>query len=104
MTSPQLAGIHHVKIPVTELSRSLEWYGKVFGFRVAYEFPEADGVVRGVAGVMPGLGETMVAFRVNPKRPPAARVSTRSASPSPTAPISSRTRRTSTRWMSRTPR
>lgn len=65
MTVPQLAGIHHVKIPVTDLSRSLEWYGRVFGFQTTHEFPEADGVVLGAAGVMPGLGDTMVGFRVN---------------------------------------
>jgi hypothetical protein len=29
----------------------------VFGFQVGWEFPEADGVTRGVAGDMPGLGE-----------------------------------------------
>ncbi|MPZ00135.1 MAG: VOC family protein [Actinophytocola sp.] len=65
MSVPQLAGIHHVKIPVTDLPRSLAWYQRVFGFRATHEFPEADGVIRGVAGVLPGLGDTMVAFRVN---------------------------------------
>jgi catechol 2,3-dioxygenase-like lactoylglutathione lyase family enzyme len=65
MADPRLAGIHHVKIPVTNLSRSLAWYARVFGFRTTYEFPEADGVVRGVAGVMPGLGDTLVGFREN---------------------------------------
>jgi hypothetical protein len=29
-------------------------------------FPEADGVVRGFAGEIPGLGPTLVAFRLNP--------------------------------------
>jgi catechol 2,3-dioxygenase-like lactoylglutathione lyase family enzyme len=64
---PELAGIHHVKIPVTDLSRSLDWYGRVFGLKVTWEFPDADGVVRGAAGEMPGLGAVLVAFRENPE-------------------------------------
>jgi catechol 2,3-dioxygenase-like lactoylglutathione lyase family enzyme len=62
---PELAGIHHVKIPVTDLAVSVDWYGKVFGFTTTMEFPEGDGVVRGVAGEVAGLGDTMVTFRVN---------------------------------------
>lgn len=65
MTRPSLAGIHHVKIPVTDLRASLDWYGRVFGLRAAYEFSDDDGVVRGVAGTVPGLGDTMLALREN---------------------------------------
>ena len=65
MAGPLLAGIHHVKIPVTDLNRSVAFYSQVFGFTVGWEFPEADGVVRGVAGRVPGLGETMLSLRVN---------------------------------------
>ncbi|WP_322763242.1 VOC family protein [Frankia sp. Cr2] len=67
MTRPPLAGIHHVKIPVTDLARSVDWYTKVFDFRVLMEFAEADGIVRGVAGEAPGLGVTQLTFRFNPK-------------------------------------
>ncbi|MEU3838432.1 VOC family protein [Streptomyces sp. NPDC028635] len=66
MTEPLLAGIHHVKIPVTDLDRSIAFYSRVFGFTVEIEFPESDGVVRGVAGRVPGLGETLLALRINP--------------------------------------
>ncbi|WP_019057825.1 VOC family protein [Streptomyces prunicolor] len=62
---PELAGIHHVKMPVTDLDRSRDWYGRVLGFKVTYEFQDADGVVRGVAGEVPGLGDSMVCLRVN---------------------------------------
>lgn len=55
-----------MKIPVTDLSRSLAWYERVFGFRTTVEFPDDDGVLRGVAGELPGLGDTMAAFRENP--------------------------------------
>jgi catechol 2,3-dioxygenase-like lactoylglutathione lyase family enzyme len=64
--SPQLAGIHHVKIPVTDLARSRAWYEQVFGLRVTIEFPDADGVVRGLGGEVPGLGDTLLTLRVNP--------------------------------------
>ncbi|WP_328675775.1 VOC family protein [Streptomyces sp. NBC_01261] len=62
---PELAGIHHVKLPVTDLDRSRDWYGRVLGLTVTHEFPDADGVVRGVAGEVPGLGDSMLCLRVN---------------------------------------
>lgn len=66
MTRPSLAGVHHVKLPVTDLPRSVSWYERVFGFRTMFEFQDDDGVVRGVAGELPGFGDTLVAFRENP--------------------------------------
>ncbi|HEY3751103.1 MAG TPA: VOC family protein [Pseudonocardiaceae bacterium] len=65
MTHPTLAGIHHVKIPVTDLDRSIAWYARVFGFQVTMRFPDGDGVVRGVAGSVPGLGDTELTLRIN---------------------------------------
>jgi catechol 2,3-dioxygenase-like lactoylglutathione lyase family enzyme len=67
MTTRQLAGIHHVKVPVTDLARSLAWYSGVFGLRVTMEFPDSDGVVRGVVGEVPGLGDTRLNLRVHPR-------------------------------------
>lgn len=66
MTAPMLSGIHHVKIPVTDVQSAREWYERVFGFEVDIEFPDDDGVVRGVAGTVPGLGRAMVALREHP--------------------------------------
>ena len=66
MAARELAGIHHVKIPVTDLSRSLHWYRQVFGLRPTMEFRDADGVVRGFAAEVAGLSPTLVTFRVNP--------------------------------------
>ena len=37
---PALAGIHHLKLPVTDLSRSLDWYQSRLGYRVQVEFVE----------------------------------------------------------------
>jgi catechol 2,3-dioxygenase-like lactoylglutathione lyase family enzyme len=67
MSQPRLAGIHHVKIPVTDLARSIDWYGRVFGFQVTWEFADADGVVRGVGGDVPGMEPVGLCFRVNPE-------------------------------------
>lgn len=67
MSLPRLAGVHHVKIPVTDLARSRDWYGRVFGFRVTWEFPDEEGVARGVAGEVPGFGDTILALRENPQ-------------------------------------
>ena len=50
-----LRGIFAVKLPVSDLATSREWYGRVFGFEIQFEFPDDDGVVRGVAGHLPGV-------------------------------------------------
>jgi catechol 2,3-dioxygenase-like lactoylglutathione lyase family enzyme len=58
-----ITGIHHLKIPVGDLARSRAWYERVLDFVVEREFPDADGVVRGVAG---DIGGVAVALRENP--------------------------------------
>ncbi|WP_037344895.1 VOC family protein [Sciscionella sediminilitoris] len=58
-----ISGIHHLKIPVSDLAVSRAWYEKVFDYRVRIEFPDADGTVRGVAGEIGGI---TVALRENP--------------------------------------
>jgi catechol 2,3-dioxygenase-like lactoylglutathione lyase family enzyme len=63
-------GVFGVKLPVSDLARSRHWYEQVFGFTVALEFPDHEGVVRGVAGSLPGLGDTRISLREN--RPVAA--------------------------------
>jgi catechol 2,3-dioxygenase-like lactoylglutathione lyase family enzyme len=44
-----VAGVHHVKVPVTDLARSLPWYAELFSVTVDLEFRDDDGVLRGVA-------------------------------------------------------
>src|SRR3954452_14439840 len=41
-------GFHHVKLPVSDLARTRDWYERVLGFAVDIEFVE-DGVVTGLA-------------------------------------------------------
>lgn len=67
MAAPELAGVHHVKIPTADLPAARAWYERVFGFRVTMEFPDDDGVVRGVAGEVPGLGPAILGLRENPQ-------------------------------------
>lgn len=35
---PTLAGVHHLKLPVTDLDRSIAWYASRLGYRVVVEF------------------------------------------------------------------
>jgi catechol 2,3-dioxygenase-like lactoylglutathione lyase family enzyme len=44
-----LAGVHHLKVPVTDLARSRSWYADVLSLVVELEFRDDDGTVRGVA-------------------------------------------------------
>jgi catechol-2,3-dioxygenase len=66
MSVPTLVGLRNVKVPVTDLPRALDWYGRVLGFRPTIEFPDSEGVVRGVHGELPGIGEVL-ALREDPE-------------------------------------
>ena len=37
-----LAGIHHVTVPVTDVGRSRDWYARAFGLKVLHEPTDAD--------------------------------------------------------------
>ncbi|MGW2424303.1 VOC family protein [Streptomyces sp. NPDC001709] len=43
--TPHLAGIHHVKLPVTDLTRSRDWYRSRLGYEVDFEFTEQGATV-----------------------------------------------------------
>jgi catechol-2,3-dioxygenase len=62
---PTLVALRNVKVPVTDVQAATAWYGKVFGFVPTIEFPDADGVVRGVHGEIPGIG-AVLALREDP--------------------------------------
>jgi catechol 2,3-dioxygenase-like lactoylglutathione lyase family enzyme len=63
--APELDGIHHVKLPVRDLSRSRAWYESRLGYQVATEFFE-DGALMGVALAHPNGGPDL-ALRLNPE-------------------------------------
>jgi catechol 2,3-dioxygenase-like lactoylglutathione lyase family enzyme len=72
----KFTGVHHIKLPVSDLARSREWYERVLGYTVEREFPDGDGVVHGVGGRLPGAG-VPVALRQTRRPRPATRGSTR---------------------------
>ncbi|MPZ85506.1 MAG: VOC family protein [Actinophytocola sp.] len=61
-----LQGFHHVKLPVTDVERTRDWYARVLSFTVELEFVE-DGVLMGVA-MRDASGTVPLAFRCDPDR------------------------------------
>ena len=68
--APALAGIHHLKLPVTDLARSLDWYQSRLGYQVVAEFVE-QGQLMGYAMAHPNGGPPL-ALRLDPDRARAA--------------------------------
>ncbi len=68
--TPALAGIHHLKLPVTDLARSREWYQSRLGYQVQLEFVE-QGQLMGYALAHPNGGPPL-GLRLNPDRARAA--------------------------------
>ena len=59
-------GLHHVKLPVTDVERSRAWYRRALGFEDEVEFRE-DGVLRGV-GLRNVDADLRLALREDPER------------------------------------
>lgn len=66
-----ISGIHHVKLPVTDVARSRTWYEKVLGFESVIEFVES-GILMGVAMRHNDCGP-QIALRHDPDRARALR-------------------------------
>ena len=65
MQTGEILGVHHVKIPVSDLVRSRTWYERVFDLEPLMEFrDDHDGVVRGVS--YRSKGDLAIALRENP--------------------------------------
>ena len=67
---PPLAGIHHLKLPVTDLARSREWYQSRLGYQVQIEFVE-QGQLMGYTLAHPN-GGPLLGLRLDPGRARAA--------------------------------
>ena len=67
---PALAGVHHLKLPVTDLARSREWYRSRLGYQVQVEFVE-QGQLMGYALAHPNGGPPL-GLRLDPGRARAA--------------------------------
>ena len=61
---PQFDGVHHLKLPVSDLDRSRDWYQSRLGYALAMEFRE-DGKVMGLALNHPDGGPRL-ALRLDP--------------------------------------
>lgn len=66
-TAPNVTGIHHFKVPVSNINASLAWYTQVMG---AQRIPELDhinssGVRYAVELQMPSLGKTNMELRLD---------------------------------------
>ena len=68
--APALAGVHHLKLPVTDLTRSREWYHSRLGYQVQLEFVE-QGQLMGYALTHPNGGPPL-GLRLDPDRARAA--------------------------------
>ncbi len=68
--APQLAGCHHLKLPVSDLERSFAWYERTLGYVRAIEFVE-KGVLMGI-GMDHPRGGPHLALRLDPDRAKAA--------------------------------
>jgi catechol 2,3-dioxygenase-like lactoylglutathione lyase family enzyme len=66
MPSPRLAGIHHLKVHVTDLRHSARWYERVLGYRTGLEFIEGDKLVG--YGLSHDLGGTLLTLRLDPEQ------------------------------------
>jgi catechol 2,3-dioxygenase-like lactoylglutathione lyase family enzyme len=68
--APVLAGVHHLKLPVTDLVRSREWYRSRLGYELLAEIVE-QGQLMGCALAHPNGGPRL-ALRLDPDRARAA--------------------------------
>ncbi|WP_432478322.1 VOC family protein [Nocardioides sp. GXQ0305] len=68
--APLLAGVHHLKLPVSDLRRSQRWYESRLGYRLAEEF-RTDGEVTGIGMEHPNGGPP-IGFVLAPEKARAA--------------------------------
>ena len=68
--APRLAGVHHLKLPVSDLARSRAWYESRLGYTVQVEFVE-QGTLMGLGLTHPAGGPDL-ALRLDPDRAAAA--------------------------------
>jgi len=68
--APRLAGVHHLKLPVSDLERSRAWYESRLGYAMEVEFVE-QGTLMGIGLAHPAGGPDL-ALRLDPDRAAAA--------------------------------
>ena len=106
MNAPVVSGLHHLKLPVSDLDTSLHWYERVFDAQRLAQFDHFDdnGARYAVIVAIPGL-PTPLELRWAPGGAAAMRgCATRSISPRNPPRHCRPGRGTSMSWMSNTPR
>lgn len=68
--APQLAGVHHLKLPISDLERSFTWYQRTLGYQRSIEFVE-KGTLMGIGMSHPDGGPHLT-LRLDPERARAA--------------------------------
>jgi catechol 2,3-dioxygenase-like lactoylglutathione lyase family enzyme len=66
-STPRLAGIHHIKFPVSDLARSQRFYEMALNAKRVHQFDHhrpGDGTLFGIVMDIPGLG-TFLELRLN---------------------------------------
>ena len=71
MMKPTVRGVHHIKLPVSDIVASRAFYEDLFALNVLHEFLDGDGVARGVAYAP--IGGVSLALREDPARATALR-------------------------------
>ncbi len=69
MQRPELHGIHHLKLPVSDLARSQDFYARAFGANriAAFDHFDAAGSLFAIIMEIAGLG-TYLELRLSPER------------------------------------
>ena len=103
MNTPPVSGLHHLKLPVSDLDTSLHWYERVFDAEHLAQFDHFDdnGARYAVIIAIPGL-PTPLELRWAPGGPPRCADATRSISPRNPPRHYRPGRGTSMSWMSNT--
>ncbi|MEO8899017.1 MAG: VOC family protein [Candidatus Dormibacter sp.] len=69
-TVPELAGVHHLKLPISDVEQSFAWYQRTLGYERTVEFVE-EGRLMGI-GMRHPAGGPLMTLRLDPDRARAA--------------------------------
>ncbi len=69
--APPLQGIHHVRVPATDVEASRNWYREVLGFEAVLDFEEEGGLIGTVLSHHSGVAT--IGLHLDPERATALR-------------------------------
>jgi catechol 2,3-dioxygenase-like lactoylglutathione lyase family enzyme len=65
-STPLLQGIHHVRVPVSDVATSRDWYREVLGFEAVLDFEEEGGLIGTVLSHHSAV--TTIGLHLDPER------------------------------------